>query len=132
MLHLNLLPVFSARGIEKPYYFLVKLGISPSTAKKMLNNETTALSFKHIESLCKLLFCEPSDLFAWTPKKNEFLQENHPLQKLKNNPTTVDVQQTLSNIPYKQLMEMCGQLKSSQQQDLKNPEATSIVADLEK
>ena len=132
MLRLNVLPVFSARGIEKPYYHLVKLGLSPLTARNVLNNEATTLSFKHIESLCKLLFCEPSDLFTWIPQKNEFLPENHPLERLKNKATTVDVQQTLSNIPYKQLMEMCGQIKSSQQQDLNNPEATSFVVDLEK
>ncbi len=122
MLRLVVSSVFKARGIENPYYFLVKLGLSPYTANNILYNGVTFLNLNHVELLCKVLMCEPNDLLVWTPDKNQFYPENHPLQKLKAKPVPIDVQQTLSAIPYKDLVEIGNQLRS-----LKKEETSSVV-----
>ena len=58
------------------------------------------------------LNCEPSDLFTWTPDKNNLLAENHPLRNLGGNDASVNG--TLLDLPYKQLKEL--NLKISSQQ----------------
>ena len=63
--------------------------------------------------------CEPNDLLVWTPDKNQFYPENHPPQKLKPKPIPIDVQQTLSAIPYKDLVEIVNQIKEMQKQESK-------------
>lgn len=122
MIRLNVLPIFKARGIEKPYYFLVQLGLSPYTVNNILYNNTVSLNFKNMELLCKVLFCEPSDLFRWTPDTNEYYPANHPLQALTDKPAPIDVRQTLATIPYKDLMAIGNQIKAIQKQELVNPE----------
>ena len=98
MLRLNLQPVFSARGIERPYTFLVKAGFTPHSANVMLNNPK-AVKLHYIELLCMKLNCEPSDLFLWTPDKNSPIAENHPLRNIGG---TIDMD-ILLDLPYKQL-----------------------------
>ena len=131
MLRLNVMPVFRARGIDNPYYFLVKQGLSPYTVNNILFNGVSSLNLSHVELMCKLLVCEPNDLLVWTPDKNQFYPENHPLQKLKPKPLPIDVQQTLSAIPYKDLVEIGNQIKDMQKQESKpaaelKPETDSI------
>lgn len=122
MLRLNVLPIFKARGIEKPYYYLSQLGLSPYAVNNILYNNVNSISFKHIELLCKVLFCEPSDLFSWTPPKDEYYPDNHPLQGLILKPAPIDVRKTLSTIPYKDLALISNQLKTMQKQEVVNPE----------
>ena len=83
MLSLNLIPIFKARAIEKPYSFLVKAGLSPHSATNILNNKTHVFRLDHIELLCRVLICEPNDLLsiknsvdlAWNaPNDNELRQ----------------------------------------------------------
>ena len=40
MLSLNLTPIFNARGITKPYTFLVKAGFTPHSANGIINSKT--------------------------------------------------------------------------------------------
>lgn len=122
MLKLNVFPVFKARGIGNPYYFMVKLGLSPYTVNNILNNGVNSLHFKHVELLCKSLMCEPNDLLEWTPDRNQFYPENLPLQNLKAKPIPIDVQQSLSAIPYKELVEIGIQITS-----LKKQETNTVV-----
>lgn len=111
MLRLNVMPVFKARGIDNPYYFLIKQGLSPYTVNNILYKGVLSLNLSHVELLCKVLVCEPNDLLVWTPDKNQFIPDNHPLQKLKLKPHPIDVQQTLSTIPYKDLVEIGNKIK---------------------
>jgi DNA-binding Xre family transcriptional regulator len=71
MLSLNLIPIFKARAIEKPYSFLVKAGLSPHSATNILNNKTHVFRLDHIELLCRVLVCEPNDLLVWNPDKGQ-------------------------------------------------------------
>jgi len=111
MLKLNLQPIFTARGIDRPYAFLVKAGFTPHSASVMINYPK-AIKTHYIELLCIKLNCEPSDLFTWTPDKNNLLAENHPLRNLGGNDASVNG--TLLDLPYKQLKEL--NLKISSQQ----------------
>lgn len=111
MLSYNLHPIFSARGIEKPFSFLVKNGFTPHSANKILNNDTHTLRLDHVELLCEILFCEPNDLLLWTPSKNKIIHENNPLNKLRNNDESKpNLKTVLDALPYNKLKELSNQL----------------------
>jgi len=116
MLSLNLLPIFKARGIERPYSFLVKAGLTPHTANVLLNSKTKVFRLDHIEKLCLTLKCEPNDLLAWNPNKNEIIDEGHPLTKLKHSESpAIDLKATLLNMPYKELKSFSSRLSEEVQ-----------------
>ena len=106
MLSLNLTPIFKLRGIEKPYTFLVKAGLSPYSATSILNNKTRIFRLDHVELLCSILVCEPNDLLEWTPDKGEKYSENNPLFKLKQQPPEATWHETLSTMSFKELKEV--------------------------
>lgn len=111
MLTYNLDPIFTARGIEKPFSFLVKNGFTPHSAHNIINSNNHILRLDHVELLCELLFCEPNDLLLWTPSKNKIIQENHPLNKLRNTGETQSNLKTfLDSLPYNKLKELSNKL----------------------
>lgn len=112
MLSLNLLPIFKARGIERPYSFLVKAGLTPHTANSLLNSKTRIFRLDHIEKLCLILKCEPNDLLVWHPNKNEVIADNHPIIKLKYDESSrMDLKETLSMMSYKELKSLSTKIK---------------------
>ena len=113
MLTLNLIQLFKARGIERPYTFLVKAGFSAHTATTIIHNSTKVFRLKHIELLCEKLNCTPNDILVWTPEKNKKLNDNHPLTKLKKNDTNFDIHETLKTIPLEQLKEIASIIKQN-------------------
>lgn len=106
MLSLNLRPVLKARGIEKPYTFLVKAGLLSHSSTKVLNNKTKVFRLKHIELLCKVLLCEPNDLLTWKPDKDEIYADKLPLIKLRQSETVNDWKKTLDKMPFQELKEV--------------------------
>jgi len=111
MLALNLNPIFSARGIEKPYSFLVKNGFTPHAANNLLNSKTRVFRLDHIERLCEVLICEPNDLLVYKPNSDKAIAPNNPLNKLIANPETkTDLKNTLINLPYQKLKEISNEL----------------------
>ena len=111
MLNLNLRPIFQARGIERPYSYLVKAGISRATAHNILNSKTRVFRLDHIELLCRVLICEPNDLIAYIPDPDSPLQETHPLNNLSQDDSAQPgIKDSLANIPYKELKEITKQL----------------------
>ncbi len=106
MLSLNLAPIFRIRGIDKPYSFLVKAGLSHHSATRIINDKTHILRLDHVELLCDLLVCEPNDLLAWIPEKNKIYPDNYPLAKLKFEPAETELADTLSKMSYKDLKEV--------------------------
>lgn len=111
MLSLNLKPIFSARGIDKPYTFLVKNGFTPHAANTLLNSKTRVFRLDHIERLCEVFVCEPNDLLVWKPDSGKIIASNNPLHKLKvtaeNNP---DLNKTLFSLTYQQVKEISNTL----------------------
>lgn len=106
MITLNLRPIFEARNIERPYSFLVKAGLSSIAAHNLLNSKSSSIRFDHLELLCRILICEPSDLFVWRPNINESIAQDHPLHKFKYQESDNTIQHTLSNLPYRKLKEV--------------------------
>lgn len=111
MLNLNLRPIFQARGIDRPYTYLVKAGISRATAHNILNSKTRVFRLDHIELLCRVLICEPNDLLAYIPDPSAPLQDTHPLNNLIHDATSKPgIKESLASIPYKELREITKQL----------------------
>jgi DNA-binding Xre family transcriptional regulator len=112
MLTLNLKPIFQARGIERPYSFLVKSGFSYHTANLLLNSTTKSFRLDHIEKLCTILICEPNDLLLYSHYKDQQLPQEHPLNNLKQTENQKGIQQTLATMPYKQLKQITTQINN--------------------
>lgn len=111
MLNLNLKPIFEARGIERPYTYLVKAGISRATAHNILSSKTRVFRLDHIELLCRVLICEPNDLLSYTPDSQTIVPDIHPLNNLtKEEASQSSIKNSLANIPYKELKEITAQL----------------------
>ena len=107
MLTLNLRRVFALRGIENPVLFMIEAGIVRNTAKNLFNQTTSLIKIEHIEILCRLLNCTPSDLFEWQADAN-VLPETHSLNNLKRNRTTPDLRALTKEIPLEKVEEMIG------------------------
>ena len=110
MLSLNLKPIFQARGIERPFSFMVKAGISPASANAILDGSVRTFRLDHIELLCKILICEPNDLLLWAPNADQQYANDHPLFNLQQQDSLKDLKQTMATIPYKQLKEITKQI----------------------
>ena len=115
MLYFNLAPIFKARQIEKPYSFLVKIGIAPHTASKIIRNDMHVMRLSNIELICLHLHCEPNDLLAFKPSSTTILNENHPLNKLIPSQEDFDWQETLKTLPISQLKEVSKLLNQSKE-----------------
>lgn len=106
MLTLQLGPILSARGINKPLSWLIKNGMNRHTATRLLNKNPREIRIDHLEWLCKILVCEPSDLFLWKQTNGVPLSLNHPLQKLVNTiPSPETWKSTLANMPFRQFQQ---------------------------
>ena len=111
MLFLNLVPVMKARGIERPYSFLIKAGFTSHTANLLLKPSVKALKLQHIEMLCIALKCMPHDLMGWRDEEGVQLPETHPLNELKKNDVHDNVYDILKALPLDQLREVALKLK---------------------
>lgn len=109
MITMNLITVCKARGIIYPHAFLVRNGIPANVATRLTSGNHQNIRLEHIEKLCRALTCEPSDLFRFQSHPNESLPKDHPLLKLQNDKEIPD----LSNMPYKQLLEITKKLGNS-------------------
>ena len=112
MLTWNLKPIFKARGIERPYTFLVKAGISRHSATSILTNDVFFMRLRHLERLCEVLNCTPHDLLLWTPNPNRPLPQDHQLHKLRSQATAFDLSETLKTLPLEKLNEISSMLSS--------------------
>ncbi len=118
MLILNLKRVFALRGIENPFTTLVKNGISRPTATNLLTNRVNSIHSKHLEIICELLNCEPSDLYDWKPSKDTQNIETHPLRKLRRDDSIEGYSEMIKRIPLDKLGEIKNILN-----ELKNDES---------
>lgn len=113
MLSLNVKPVFKARGVERPFSFMVKAGISPASANAILDSSIRSFRLNHIELLCKILICEPHDLLLWTPDKDQQYPSDHPLFNLQKRESEKELIQTIATVPYKRLKEITKQINEA-------------------
>lgn len=113
MLVLNLKPILAARGIERPYSFLVKAGFTRNTAYNLLHSNTWIFRLAHIEKLCLLLNCTPNELLLWRKNNNELVDENHPITALKKPAITPNNwQQVLQQVSLQDLLKITEFIKT--------------------
>lgn len=111
MLQLNLKPLFAARGIDRPYYFLKKHGFSHEAANSLRSGKRIMIDVRHMEKLCEILWCEPNDLFEWYPASERIIPDAHPLFNLKTGKeATINISKMTASIPYKDLKQLSATL----------------------
>ena len=106
MIRFNFTRVFVARGIERPYSFLRKAGISGSFSSRISKNEVARMNVSNLERLCMILHCTPNDLLEWTPEKDFDPTKKHPLDAIKNTNTMINISNSLISIPADKLAEI--------------------------
>ena len=114
MLSFNLTPIFKARGIDKPYTYLVKAGLAPNSVQTILNSQTRSFRLDHVELLCRILVCEPNDILLYRENTEHKIPEDHPLNNLKHVESNKSLKETMTTIPYKQLKELTKQINQKE------------------
>lgn len=105
MLEFSLEHVCTARGIAKPYRFLVQNGFAPTTATKLAKGNVEYLRLDYIETLCSLLNCQPNDLFHWSPNSKSEDRPDHPLHAIRKK-DRLDLAETLRQLPMNKIKEI--------------------------
>jgi DNA-binding Xre family transcriptional regulator len=103
MLTFNFSRIFKARGIEKPFSFLVKTGYSDNFATRVVNNRIKRLDLADLEELCVLLQCTPNDLLEWIPDSKDKNNDKHPLNSIKRSNKVIQLTQILNSVPLDKL-----------------------------
>ena len=62
MIKLNVLKLLNEKGKTK-YWLYNQLNLSYQNFNNMINNKTKSIKYENIEKFCKILECEPNDLF---------------------------------------------------------------------
>jgi hypothetical protein len=106
MLSLHLHPIFKARGIARPYSFLVKSGFTYHAAANLTSNRYSTINLAYIDKLCILLHCTPNDLLVYTPEPNQILADNHPLKRLSKQDAELNWLDSIKTLPIDQLKEI--------------------------
>ena len=106
MIQYNFDRIFKARGIERPFTYLVKAGFSDNFATKVKNNKIRRIGLKELEKLCILLRCTPNDFYEWTPDVNDKTDKDHPISIIRKSDKVVDLTKTLNSVPLGELDEI--------------------------
>jgi len=104
MLIFNLQRLFTLRGIDKPYAFMVKNGFASSSASNLLRYYPVVFKIKTLERLCVLLNCTPNDIFEWRDDKND-LPEDHALNGLKRE-AVKNFSEMIKNLPLEKMKDV--------------------------
>ena len=62
MLKLNVLEILKKKGKTK-YWLFNQLDMSYTNFNNIVTNKTKSIKYENIEKFCKILECEPNDLF---------------------------------------------------------------------
>lgn len=112
MLRFNVMRVMRLRGIENPWSFMVRNGFHRSTANNIFNGNVLQIKVEHIQKLCLLLNCTPSDLFVWEQTENSpRLTENQALKSLVREPNAPTITEIVKDIPIEKMEEISAMLK---------------------
>ena len=101
------------RGIENPWTFLFHNGFVRSTASNYYNGTAQTIRIEHIEKLCLLLNCSPSDLFEWHPDERARASagENHALNSLIREKSAPNISDIVKDLPIEKMEEIGRMLK---------------------
>jgi DNA-binding Xre family transcriptional regulator len=114
MLVFNPKRIFALRKIDNPHQTLVKNGFAKSSATNLLNYASRRVTIEHLEKLCVLLNCTPSDLFEWRTRTNETLDEHHALNSLKRADRSENLTEMINKIPVEKLSQVDDLLRELQ------------------
>ena len=62
MLKLNVIELLEKKGKTK-YWLFNQLDMSYTNFNNIISNKTKSIKYENIEKFCKILNCEPNDLF---------------------------------------------------------------------
>lgn len=62
MIKLNVLEILKKKGKTK-YWLFNQLDMSYTNFNNIVSNKTKSIKYENIEKFCKILECEPNDLF---------------------------------------------------------------------
>ena len=105
MISFSLNAVCKARGIAKPYSFLVKNGFLPTSASKLVKGNVEYLRLEYLERICSLLNCLPNDLFEWVPENKADDVPEHPLYAIRKR-EEINVADVLRSLPMEKIKEV--------------------------
>ena len=111
MLTFNFSRIFKARGIDKPFSYLVKVGYSDNFATRIVNNRMKRLNLDDVEKLCELFQCTPNDLLEWIPESKDKTNDKHPLISIKHSNQVVQLTHILNSVPLDKLSEIENMIK---------------------
>ena len=111
MLKFNFQRILKARGVEKPYTYLVTEGFSRNIAVRMNTVMMKTMNLKDLEKQCVRFQCTPNDLLEWIPDRYVTDISTHPLRDLKRTDTSANIKAILSSIPISQLEEIENYIK---------------------
>lgn len=115
MIRYNFSRIFNARGVSKPYSYLLRSGFSDKLATKIKNNAIRRLDLSTLERLCLLLNCTPNDLMEWIPGNDVAVNDDHPLNEIRKSANAADIVKTLNSVPLGKLKEIEQMIKEKLQ-----------------
>ena len=62
VMKLRILDILKEKGKTK-YWLYIQMGLSYQNFNKLVNNQTGAIKFENLKTLCDILECSPNDLF---------------------------------------------------------------------
>jgi DNA-binding Xre family transcriptional regulator len=97
MLYIEIKSLMEAKGMKTTHAKLTRLGISHSSAQRLLAGKAVAIKLEFLEKLCLLLVCTPNDILVWEPP-DEMTARANPLGKLRSPGQTIPrIAEKLSN-----------------------------------
>lgn len=117
MLVFNPKRMFAMRGIDKAHTEMVKLGLAPGTATKLLQWHSVRLTVEHIEKICVRLNCTPNDLFEWRDDTKTALAEKHSLNTLKREGVPPRLSEIIKDFPVEKLAQVEKVLRDLENQE---------------
>ncbi len=110
MLQFNFKKIFVARGIEKPFTYLVKKGFSTRAATTISNSEMRSMRLDMLEKVLITLNCTPNDVIEWYPTEDELstLDQKHSLFEIRGKDEKIKIRLTkmINEIPLDKLEEI--------------------------
>lgn len=61
-MRLRVLEILKEQNKTK-YWLYIRLGLSYQNFNRLINNETSGIKFKTLQTLCEVLNCSPSEIF---------------------------------------------------------------------
>lgn len=69
MVKLNVVEILKKKGKSK-YWLFNQLDMSYTNFNNIVENKTKSIKYENIDKFCKILDCEPNDLFKYEKKDN--------------------------------------------------------------